>query len=111
MNGTSLLSRSFKFILACALMLPLVELSKAPALAQGLEFWNKNCQKEYKKWKSTAKHRAFAVSNSNAGAGDGQACGWASGYSTTSAAESSAIKSCEAEKSYRSGRCYVMKSE
>jgi hypothetical protein len=108
MNRASWPSHSAKIFLGFALFLPFIELSSAPALSQGLELWNKNCQRQHKKWKSTAKHRAFAVTNSMSGAGDGQACGWASGYATRTAAESAAIKSC---KSARFGSCWIMTSE
>ena len=111
MNCTNWLSHSSKIILVFALILPLVELSNAPASAQGLELWNKDCLKAYKKWKTEAKHKAFAVSNSGAGGGNGQSCGLSWAASTKSGAESAAIKSCETEKRYRSGKCYVTKSE
>jgi hypothetical protein len=108
---TSWLSSCIKIVLAIALSLSLLELSGSPVLAQGLELWNKNCKKDYKKWTSAANHKAFAVSNSTAGGGNGQSCGSAWKYPTKDAAESAAVKSCESEKQYHSGKCYVMKSE
>lgn len=110
MNHTNWLLHPVKIVLLFALMLPLVELSRTPASAQGIEFWNKPCLKAYKTWKSLAKHKAFVVSNSSAGGGGGQSCAYTHGASTKAAAENAAIKSCEAEK-HGSGRCYVMKSE
>jgi hypothetical protein len=110
MNCTNWLSHSVKIVLLFALMLPLVELSRAPASAQGIEVWNKPCLKAYKKWKSEAKHKAFVVSNSSAGGGLGQSCAETHAASTKAGAERAAIKSCETEK-HGSGRCYVMKSE
>ena len=100
-----------EIVLLVTLGFSLFELAAPRAAAQGLEAWNKPCLKEYKKWKTLAKHKAFAVSNSNAGAGLGQACGYSYSYPTKAGAEAAAIKSCQTEKSYRSGRCYVMKSE
>jgi len=108
MNCADWLSRSIKIVLAIALNLTLVQLSGGPAHAQGLELWNRNCQKEYKKWKSSANHKAFAVTNSVTATGEGQACGWTAGHPTKSAAESAAIKSCQ---SAHYGICRVMKSE
>jgi hypothetical protein len=110
MNCTNWLSHSVKIVLLFALMLPLVGLSRAPASAQGIEAWNKPCLKAYQKWKSLAKHKAFVVSNSNAGGGGGQSCAESHAASTKAGAESAAIKSCETEK-HGAGRCYVMKSE
>jgi hypothetical protein len=110
MNCTNWLSHSVKIVLLFVLILPLVELSRAPAAAQGIEAWNRPCLKAYKKWKSLAKHKAFVVSNSNAGGGLGQSCAYTHAASTKAGAESAAIKSCEAER-YNSGRCYVMKFE
>ena len=110
MNYSSWLLHPVKIVLLFALMLPLVELSRTPASAQGLEAWNKPCLIAYKKWKSLAKHKAFVVSNSNAGGGLGQSCGYSYANSTKAGAENAAIKSCETEK-HGSGRCYVMKSE
>jgi hypothetical protein len=98
-------------MLVAAVMLPSIEPFVTPAHAQGLEFWNKNCMKAYKKWKTLANHKAFAVSNSNSGGGIGQACGYSWSAPSKSAAEKVAIKSCEGEKLYRSGKCYVTKSE
>jgi hypothetical protein len=111
MNYSDWLSHFVKIGLFVTLMLPLVELATAPASAQGLEPWNKPCLKYYKKWKTMAKHKAFAVSNSNAGGGIGQSCAYSYAHPTKAAAEAAAIKSCGTEKHYRSGRCYVMKSE
>lgn len=110
MNCTISLSQIVKISLVVTLMSPLAEVVTAPASAQGLEFWNKSCLKLYKKWKTSAKHRAFAVSNSSAGGGLGQSCGYSYDYPTKASAEVAAIKSCEQQK-YRSGRCYVVKSE
>jgi hypothetical protein len=111
MNRTSWLSRSYKIILVAAVVLTSIEPFVTPAHAQGLEMWNTNCKKAYKKWKTLATHKAFAVSNSSSGGGNGQACGYSWAASTKSAAEQSAIKSCEAETHYRSGKCWVSKSE
>ena len=105
-----LLTPTFKTILAVALALPLLELSIAPAAAQGLEFWNRDCQNAYKKWKSNSPHKAFAVSNSSAGGGNAQACGYSWSAATKSSAESSAIAACQ-KNTYAGGRCYVTKSE
>jgi hypothetical protein len=111
MNNTSWLSQSYKVMLVAAVMLASIEPLVTPAHAQGLDLWNKNCLKAYKKWKTLANHKAFAVSNSNSGGGIGQACGYSWSGPTKSAAEKAAIKSCEGEKVYRSGKCYVTKSE
>lgn len=111
MNSTSWLSRSYKIMLVAALILASVESLVTPAHAQGLEMWNTSCMKAYKKWKTLASHKAFAVSNSSAGGGTGQTCGYSWAAPTKAAAEQSAIKSCEGEKIYRSGKCYVTKSE
>ncbi|MGB9142208.1 MAG: hypothetical protein WCB71_08420 [Aestuariivirga sp.] len=111
MSPTRWLSPSHKFILAAVVILFSGEVSGLPASAQGLEFWNKDCQKAYKKWKTLASHKAFAVSNSSAGGEIGQSCGYSWSAPSKSAAENSAVKSCESEKRYRSGKCYVMKSE
>ena len=111
MGDTSWLSKSCKIILIAAVILSSIEPRVTPAHAQGLDFWNTNCLKAYKKWKTLAPHKAFAVSNSNAGGGIGQACGYTWAAPTKSAAEKAAVKSCEGEKSYRSGKCYVTKSE
>jgi hypothetical protein len=111
MNCTDWLSHSVKIGLLVPLILPLAELATAPASAQGLETWNKPCLKLYKKWKTTAKHTAFAVSNSSAGGRLGQSCGYLYDYPTKAGAEVAAIKFCETDKRYRSGRCYVTKSE
>ena len=111
MGPTRWLSPSHKFILAAAVILFSGEVSGLPASAQGLEFWNKDCQKAYKKWKTSASHKAFAVSNSSAGGEIGQSCGYSWSAPSKSAAENSAVKSCEGEKRYRSGKCYVTKSE
>lgn len=111
MNNTVWLTHSIKIGLLVTLIFPMVEIATAPARSQGLEAWNKPCLKEYKKWKTLAKHKAFAVSNSNAGAGLGQSCAYSYSYPTKAGAEAVAIKACQTEKRYRSGRCYVMKSE
>jgi hypothetical protein len=100
-----------KIGLLATLILQLGQLATPPASAQGLEAWNRPCLKLYKKWKPLSKHKAFAVSNSNAGGGLGQSCAYSYEYPTTAGAEAAAIKTCEKEKRYRSGRCYVMKSE
>jgi hypothetical protein len=81
-----------------------------PSHAQGLETWNRNCWKSYKKWKTLANHKAFAVSNSSYGGHDSQTCGYSWGAPTKAAAEQSAIKFCEGPK-YRPGKCRVTKSE
>jgi len=98
-------------LLAAALIWPVADLAVAPAQAQGIEFWNKPCLKAYKKWKTLGKHKAFALSNSNAGGGVGQTCGYSWSAPTKAAAEKAAIKSCEGEKIYRSGKCRVTKSQ
>jgi hypothetical protein len=108
-NCTAFLLHFVKIGLVVAVMSPLA--ATAPASAQGIEMWNKPCLKFYKKWKQFAKHKAFAVSNSSAGGGIGQSCGYSYDYPTKAGAEVAAVKSCEQEKKYRSGRCYVMKSE
>ncbi len=105
------LSRIVKSGLVIAVMSPLIAFEAVPTSAQGIEMWNKPCLKEYKKWKTLAKHKAFAVSNSNAGGGTGQSCGYSYDYPTKAGAEVGAKESCEKEKSFRSGRCYVTKSE
>ena len=112
MKGSSRrLFKSFKMLLAAALIWPVADLAVAPAQAQGIEFWNKPCLKAYKKWKTLGKHKAFALSNSNAGGGVGQTCGYSWSAPTKAAAEKAAIKSCEGEKIYRSGKCRVTKSQ
>ena len=93
------------------LILPLVVFGAVPSSAQGIEMWNKPCLKAYKKWKTLTNHKAFAISNSSAGAGLGQSCAYTYSSPSKGAAKAAAIKSCEKEKRYRSGRCYVMKSE
>ena len=80
------------------------------AHAQGIETWNRACMKAYKKWKTMAKHKAFAVSNSSYGGHDSQTCGYSWAAPSKAAAEQSAIKSCEGPK-YRPGKCRVTKSE
>ena len=110
MNCTHWPPYLIRIALVFFLILPLIELFSAPASAQGIEMWNKPCLKLYKTWKSLAKHKAFVVSNSIAGGGDGQSCAYSYRASTKAAAENAAIKSCESEK-HGSGRCYVMRSE
>ena len=104
-------SQSLKIVVVFSLSFGAVGVSRTPAYAQSIEFWNKPCLKDYKKWKSAAKHKAFAVSNANAGGGIGQGCGSSWGYSSKSEAESAAISSCQATRPYRSGKCRVTKSE
>lgn len=111
MGSARRLFKSCRMLLVAAVLLPAGELLVAPAQAQGLDSWNKPCLKAYKKWKALAPHKAFAVSNSSAGGGTGQACGYTWSAPTKSAAEKGAVKSCEGEKTYRSGKCYVTKSE
>lgn len=112
MKGSSRrLFKSFKLLLAAALIWPVADLAVAPAQSQGIEFWNKPCLKAYKKWKTLGNHKAFALSNSNAGGGVGQTCGYSWSAPTKAAAEKAAIKSCEGEKIYRSGKCRVTKSQ
>ena len=111
MNCTNRLAHSTRIALVFLLIFPLVELPCGQASAQGLEFWNKPCLKLYKKWKSEAEHKAFAVSNSNAGSQTGQSCAYSYKYPSKASAEAAAVKSCESERHYRSGRCYVTKSE
>ena len=111
MKHTGWLSKIHKIMLLAALTLPSIETFGTPAHAQGLELWNTDCLKAYKKWKTLASHKAFAVSNSNAGGGNGQSCGYSWSTPSKSAAEKLAVKSCEEEKSFRSGKCYVTKSE
>lgn len=108
---TAGLSHFVKIGLVVTMISSLVVVATAPASAQGIEMWNKPCLKFYKKWETLAKHKAFAISNSNAGGSLGQSCSYSYSYPTKASAEGSAIKSCETEKHYRSGRCYVMKSE
>ena len=103
--------KSCKILLVAAVLAPPGESLVTPAQAQGLDFWNKPCLKAYKKWKTLAPHKAFAVSNSNSGGGLGQACGYTWSAPSRSAAEKGAVKSCEGEKRYRSGKCYVTKSQ
>ena len=111
MKRTSCLSKSHRFILVVALTFTSIETFGAPVHAQVLDFWNTGCLKAYKKWKTLPTHKAFAVSNSNAGGGTGQACGYSWSAPSKSAAEKVAVNSCEREKSYRSGKCYLTKSE
>ncbi len=111
MNCTSRVSKFCKILLAAAMISVSCESFAAPAHAQGVEFWNKDCLKAYKKWKTLANHKAFAVSNSNSGGGLGQSCGYSWSAPTKSAAEKAAVKSCEGEKRYRSGKCHVTKSQ
>jgi hypothetical protein len=109
MDGTSWLSGSCKIMLIAAVVLPSMEPLATPAHAQGLEFWNKNCLKAYRQWKTLPRHKAFAVSNSKSGGGLGQSCGYTWSAPTKSAAEKGAVQSCEGGK--RSSRCYVTKSK
>jgi hypothetical protein len=111
MGSTRWFFKSCRILLVAMVILPSGELLVTPAPAQGLDFWNKPCLKAYKKWKTLAPHKAFAVSNSNSGGGLGQACGYTWSAPSKSAAEKGAVKSCEGEKRYRSGKCYVTKSE
>ena len=111
MGSSRRLFKSFKMLLAAALIWPVADLAVAPAQAQGIEFWNKGCLKAYKKWKTLGNHKAFALSNSNAGGGVGQTCGYSWSAPTKAAAEKAAIRSCEGEKIYRSGKCRVTKSQ
>jgi len=111
MDGTRWLFKSCKILLIATVIFPSGESLVTPAHAQGLDFWNKPCLKAYKKWKTLAPHKAFAVSNSNSGGWLGQACGYSWSAPSKSAAEKGAVKSCEGEKRYRGGKCYVTKSE
>lgn len=111
MGNARWLFKSCKILLAAAVILPSAESLVMPAQAQGLDSWNKPCLKAYKKWKTLARHKAFAVSNSNSGGALGQACGYSWSAPSKGAAEKSAVKSCEGEKRYRGGKCYVTKSE
>ncbi|MEQ1525052.1 MAG: hypothetical protein ABL936_27665 [Aestuariivirga sp.] len=111
MGNVRRLLKSCKILLVAMMLVPSAESLVTPAPAQGLDFWNKPCLKAYKKWKTLAPHKAFAVSNSNSGGGIGQACGYTWSAPSKSAAEKGAVKSCEGEKRYRGGKCYVTKSE
>ncbi len=108
MDRANWLSKSCKIMLVAAVILPSVELSLTPAQAQGLDMWNRNCLKAFKKWKTLGRHKAFAVSNSGSGGGNAQACGYTWSAPSKSAAEKGAITSCQGE---RVGKCYVTKSE
>jgi hypothetical protein len=111
MDITRWIIKSCKILLVAAVLMPSGELLVTPADAQGLDFWNKPCLKAYKKWKTLAPHKAFAVSNSNSGGGLGQSCGYTWSAPSKSVAEKGAVRSCEDEKRYRFGKCYVTKSE
>ena len=108
MNRSTWLRHSCKILLLAALLVASGETLVAPAQAQGIEFWNKGCLKAYKKWKTLATHKAFALTNSNAGAGNRQACGYSWAAPSKAVAEQNAIKSCQAQNS---GKCYVTKSK
>ena len=107
MKKTNWLSHSSKIVLILALVIPAIEASRAPALSQGVQPWNKNCKKLFKKWESASKHKAFATTNPGANP-DGQACGSSWGYPTKNRAESSAIATCKKEQG---GNCWVIRSE
>jgi hypothetical protein len=79
----------------------------SPAKAQGIEFWNTECKKLLKQYKSKPGHKAFAASNPNTGSGN-QACGISWGAGSKKEAEETAVKAC---KSQRSGTCWVTRSE
>ncbi len=65
MGSVRRLFKPCKMLLIAAMLLPSGELLATPAQAQGLDSWNKPCLKAYKKWKTLAPHKAFAVSNSS----------------------------------------------
>ena len=109
MRGAGCLSTPCKSMLIAAVIL--LSFEPLAAQAQGVSAWNAPCLKAFRKWKTLARHKAFAVSNSNAGAGNGQACAYTWAAPSKSAAETGAVKACEREKSYRSGKCYVTRSE
>lgn len=107
MIKTNWLSCSYKIVLIFALALPAIEATNAPALSQGVQPWNKNCKKLFKKWEAARKHKAFATTNPGANP-DGQACGSSWGYATKNSAESSAVAACRKQQG---GSCWVIRSE
>ena len=107
MKKTSWLPNCSKIVLMLALIIPLIEVSGTPAVSQGVQLWNKNCKKLYKKWEAASKHKAFATTNPGANP-DAQACGYSWAYATKDGAENSAIAACKRE---RQGTCWIIRSE
>ena len=79
----------------------------ADASAQGVERWNRECQKLLKSYPSKPRHKAFAASNTNS-TGVGQGCGVAWGAGSKAQAEKSAVSACQKAKF---GTCWVIRSE
>lgn len=76
--------------------------------AQGVEFWNKQCRKLLKDYATKPRHKAFAVSNANSGAGGAQACGMTWSAASKKQAEKEALEVCRGQ---RAGNCWVNRSE
>ncbi len=83
-------------------------LPQAPAAAQGVEFWNRECRKLLKQYEGKPRHKAFASSNMGSGGRHAQACGAAWSAGSKKQAEDAAVKVCRSQKS---GNCWVTRSE
>lgn len=99
---------SSKLGMALSLIISIIVFSTVPAFSQGIQPWNRECKKIFKKWEASPKHKAFATTNPNSGAGNSQACGASWGHSSKSNAEADALESC---RKMRHAQCWIIRSE
>lgn len=105
--GTEPLNNS-KLVTTLSLIASIIAFSMVPAFSQGIQPWNKECKKILKKWETSPKHKAFATTNPNSGAGNYQACGASWGHSSKGNAEADALESC---RKMRHAQCWIIRSE